>query len=66
MNKHIATFHLNDGIQPQIPVLMKIRDASRIELRRPRRSASIPQMSDPTVVPMRAISGSIRLSLTLT
>ena len=45
MKKHMHRFHLNAGIVPQIPVLMNISEASKIEPLRPNRSAKIPQMN---------------------
>ena len=65
MSRHMNKFHLNAGMHPQIPVLMKISDARRMDPRRPRRSASMPQRSEPIVVPISAMSGSMALSFTL-
>jgi hypothetical protein len=57
MMKHMPTFHHSDGIAPQIDVPTKITADSRIEARRPNRSASQPQSTEPTTVPQRAAKG---------
>jgi hypothetical protein len=43
ISTHMKTFHQKSGIAPQIDVPMNITDDSRIEARRPYRSASTPQ-----------------------
>src|ERR1700694_1264539 len=58
MRKHIATFHQNEGIAPQIDVPTNMPDDSRIDARRPYRSASAPHTKDPAAVPNSADSGS--------
>jgi len=54
--KHIAMFHSNDGIVPQIAVPMNKSADSRIAARRPNTSASRPHTTDPTAVPISADS----------
>ena len=50
-------FHQSEGIAPQMEVPTNITDESRIEARRPNKSASAPQTNDPTAVPMSAENG---------
>ena len=54
MRKHIARFHSNEGIAPQIAVAMNMIADSRIAARRPNRSPRRPQTTEPTVVPISA------------
>ena len=54
IRKHIARFHPNAGIAPQIAVPMNIKADNRIVARRPKVSASRPQTIEPTVVPVSA------------
>ena len=54
----MPTFHQNDGIAPQIEVPTNITADSRIDARRPYRSASTPQTTEPTTVPHSAANGS--------
>src|SRR5437762_2783389 len=58
IRKHMPTFHHNDGIAPQIEVPTKITAESRIDARRPNRSASQPHSTEPTTVPHSAANGS--------
>ncbi len=65
--KHMIKFHLNAGMVPQMPVLMNISAANKIEPRRPSRSARMPQRTEPMVVPISANSPSndaVGLSMT--
>src|SRR3954471_10398217 len=55
--KHMKTFHQKDGMAPQIEVPTNITDDSRMEARRPYRSARKPQMKEPATVPHRAEKG---------
>ena len=54
----MPTFHQSEGIAPQIEVPTNITAESRIEARRPYRSASQPQRTEPTTVPQSAANGS--------
>ena len=58
MRKHIARFHSNVGIAPQMDVPMNISADSRIAARRPNLSASHPHRTEPTVVPVNATKAS--------
>ncbi len=57
MSRHINTFHLKSGMAPQMDVPMNITEASRIEARRPNRSASMPHRYEPNAVPASATRG---------
>src|SRR4051812_46448013 len=59
MMVHMNRFQPNEGMKPQIDVAMNRIDARRMAARLPTRSASTPQINDPTVVPVNANSGSI-------
>ncbi len=54
----MARFQPNDGIAPQMAVPMNISADSRIAERRPKRSATRPHTTEPTVVPVSANSAS--------
>ena len=58
IRKHIARFHSNDGIAPQMAVPINISADSRMAARRPWRSAMRPHSTEPTVVPVSATSAS--------
>ncbi len=53
----MPTFHQSEGIAPQIEVPTNITAESRIDARRPYRSASQPQSTEPTTVPQSAENG---------
>ncbi len=57
--KHIARFHWNEGMAPQIAVPTNMIAARRMEARRPNTSASTPQTREPATVPVRAVKGSM-------
>lgn len=59
MKKHIARLAPKAGMDPQMAVAMNSNEASRIEARRPIRSAREPHTSEPTVVPVRAARGRV-------
>ena len=59
IRKHITRFQPNSGIAPQIAVPMNISADSRMPARRPNTSASRPQITEPTVVPINATSASV-------